>query len=81
MQMQDLKTAGDIKPEQIVYRAPDQAGGTVIVFEVQDGWVWVRCNAAGRVVARSSDIHGAPWTYLDDSLVHTLPLVHGEKNA
>ena len=75
--MQDLKTAGDIKPEHIVHRVPAR-GGSVIVYEVQDGWVWVRCNAAGRVVARSSDIHGAPWTCLDAGLIHALPLVPGE---
>ena len=75
-----VKNARDIDPAAITHRVPVQ-GGSVIVYEVQDGWVWVRCNAAGRVVARSSDIHGAPWTCLDEALVHTLPLVHGEKNA
>ena len=76
-----VKNARDIDPAAITHRVPVQGGSVIVVFEVQDGWVWVRCNAAGRVVARSSDIHGAPWTCLDDSFVHTLPLVHGEKNA
>lgn len=71
--------ARDIDPVAITHRVPAR-GGSVIVYEVQDGWVWVRCDAAGRVVARSGDIHGAPWTSLDDGLVHTLPLVPGEKS-
>jgi hypothetical protein len=75
-----VKNARDIDPVAITHRVPVQSG-SVIVYEVRDGWVWARCDAAGRVVAQSGDIHGAPWTCLDDSLVHTLPLVHGEKNA
>lgn len=72
--------AKHIDPAAITHRVPVQGGSVIVVFEVQDGWVWVRCNAAGRVVARSSDIHGAPWTCLDDGTVHTLPLVPGEKS-
>ena len=75
MQMQDLKTAGDIKPEHIVHRAPDHEGGTVIVVETADGWQWVRCDAAGSVTSVSTDVHGAPWTCLDAGLIHALPTV------